>query len=124
MFQINPAIATISNKLVSGDTFSDQGAQLNLRVDYKIHDRVSLRFHPQYANWKSDKLGSTLKMEFSATVDLSQDKRHKLSLVHEAFVVNNEASGGKTRWVGEDSPIAGYVPGTEATYKIRYAYVF
>jgi hypothetical protein len=122
--RINPTIATISNKLTSGMTVKDQGAQLNVKLDYAISPRVKVGFHPQYAHWKSDDIGSTLKLEFNVSYDLTEDKRHKLMLVHERFLVNNRASGMRTRYVGEDSPIAGYITGTESTIKVRYAYVF
>lgn len=122
--RFNPTIATISNKLSTGDTITDQGAQLNVKLDYQIHPRVKLGFHPQYAYWKSENIGSTLKLDFNAIIDLTENKRHKLMFVHERFMVNNRASGMKTRYVGEDSPVAGYITGTESTFKIRYGYIF
>ncbi|QLE86991.1 hypothetical protein FLM48_19095 [Shewanella sp. Scap07] len=122
--RINPAVAAISNKLADGSTLNSHGAQLNIKLDYRVHPRLSFGFHPQYAYWQNDTLGSTLKLDFNATFDITDNKRHKLMLVHEQFLVNNRATDMKTRYVGENSPIAGYVTGTEATFKIRYAYVF
>lgn len=123
-FRINPTLARLDNKLADGSNFNDHGAQLNVKLDYKAHDRLSLSFHPQYAYWQSDTMGSTLKLELGATFDLTESKRHKLMLVNEHFMVNNRASGLRTRYVGENAPIAGYVPGTESTIKLRYAWIF
>ncbi|WP_207234073.1 hypothetical protein [Shewanella maritima] len=122
--RINPTVARLSNKLTNGSTFDDTGMQLNVRMDYQINDRLSLRLHPQYASWRSDQMGETLKVELGASVNLTEDKRHKLMLVNEHFLVKNSGTGMRVRYVGEDSPIGGYVPGTEQTFKLRYAYVF
>ncbi len=123
--RINPALAYLSNK--SSTTKSrqnDHGAQLNIKIDHKINDRFSLGFHPQYAIWDSDTNGSTLKLDFNATFNLSKSGDHKLMLVHERFAVNNRNTDMKNRFVGEGDPIAGYVPGTESTLKLRYVYKF
>ncbi|MEZ8825608.1 hypothetical protein AB6E04_14705 [Vibrio amylolyticus] len=121
--RINPTLATIDNKTTSG-RITDNGAQLNVKMDYQFNDRISATFHPQYAYWNSDALGSTLKAEFNVTANLTEDKRHKLMLVHERFAANNRGTGMKTRYIGENSPIGGYVSGTESTVKLRYAYIF
>ncbi|WP_198419049.1 hypothetical protein [Motilimonas pumila] len=103
---------------------TDTGDQLNVKLDYQVNSRLSIGFHPQFAYWKSDDMGSTLKLDMNATFNVSQGKRHKLMLVHECFLVNNRASGNKTRFVGEGSPIGGYVAGTESAIKLRNVYVF
>ncbi|GLS84067.1 hypothetical protein [Paraferrimonas haliotis] len=123
-FRVNPTLARIAVKQGPGRYLNDHGVQLNLRGDYQVNDRLSLRVHPQFATWRNDSLGSTMKLELSATMNLTDNKRHKLSVLHESYLVNNKASGMKTRWVGENSPIAGVVPGTEQVFKVRYAYVF
>ncbi|WP_428772630.1 hypothetical protein [Vibrio sp.] len=120
----NPTLAAIDIKTTGGDVIKDNGAQLNVKMDYAFNDTFSATFHPQYATWNSDDLGQTLKLEFGLTANLTADKRHKLMFVHEQFMVNKKSTDMKTRYVGEDSPLGGYVTGTEATYKIRYAYVF
>ncbi|GAM72308.1 hypothetical protein JCM19236_3506 [Vibrio sp. JCM 19236] len=123
--RVNPALAYLSIKSPSTSSRqSDQGAQLNVKMDYKLSDRFSLGFHPQLAVWKSDDNGSTLKLDFNATFNLSKSGDHKLMLVHERFAVNNRSTDMRTRFVGEGDPIAGYVPGTESTLKLRYVYKF
>ncbi|PST92536.1 hypothetical protein [Photobacterium jeanii] len=122
--RVNPTLAHIQVKKTSAVNTTDTGAQLNLKMNYQVLDSINLGFHPQYAYWRSEALGSTLKLDFNATMDLTEDKRHKLTLMHEAFVVNNRATDMKTRFVGEGTPLSGYVPGTEATYKLRYSYIF
>ncbi|GLP98114.1 hypothetical protein [Paraferrimonas sedimenticola] len=122
-FRVNPTLARVRVKTGAGDIISN-GHQLNLRLDYAVNDRLSLRFHPQYQSFQDDRVGSTVKFELSATVNLSEDKRHKLILMNETYLVNNANTDGRTRWVGENSPLPGLVPGTEANYKVRYAYVF
>ncbi|MEX0334976.1 hypothetical protein [Vibrio tubiashii] len=117
--RLNPALATLK---IGNQT--DSGVQFNLKWDYKFTDRFSAGFHPQYATWKNDENGSTLKYEFNTTFSLGDTGKHKLMFVHERFAVNNRATGMKTRFVGEGDPIAGYVSGTESTIKLRYIYRF
>ncbi|MDO6496723.1 hypothetical protein [Photobacterium sanguinicancri] len=122
--RVNPTIASIDIHKPSAAKVTDNGAQLNLKMNYQITDRINVGFHPQYAYWRSDALGSTLKLDINATFNITEDKRHKLTLLNESFVVKNRASDMKTRFVGEGTPLAGYIPGTESTYKLRYTYIF
>ncbi|AIW16714.1 hypothetical protein VITU102760_04045 [Vibrio tubiashii] len=123
--RVNPAIAYLSNKsATTGSRVEDQGFQLNTKMDYRVTDRLSFGFHPQYAGWLSDENGGTLKLDFNVGLDITGSGDHKLMLVHERFAVNNRSTGMKTRFVGEGDPIAGYVAGTESTVKLRYVYKF
>ncbi|MDN2480842.1 hypothetical protein [Vibrio agarivorans] len=121
--RVNPALARLNYK-GSDKTEKDEGFQLNVKMDYKVNDFFNIGFHPQYATWQDDKNGATLKLDFNATMNLGDSGKHKLMLVHEAFAVNNEATNMKTRFVGERSPVAGYVQGTESAVKLRYIYRF
>ncbi len=122
--RVNPTLAAIDMKGADGQVFKDNGAQLNLKADYQFNDTFSATFHPQYASWNDDELGQTLKLEFNLTANLTDDKRHKLMLVNEHFLVNNASTDHRTRYIGENSPFGGYVVGTESTLKLRYFYVF
>ncbi|QYJ98143.1 hypothetical protein K0J45_02525 [Shewanella alkalitolerans] len=122
--RVNPTLAAIDMKGADGQMFKDNGAQLNLKADYQFNDTFSATFHPQYASWNDDELGQTLKLEFNLTANLTDDKRHKLMLVNEHFLVNNASTDHRTRYIGENSPFGGYVVGTESTLKLRYFYVF
>lgn len=122
-WRINPTLAAI-DIYAEGTQKSDSGWQLNTKLDYRLSDRFTTSFHPQYASWRSDDLGSTLKLEANLTARLGNDSRSFLMLVYEQFMVNNQSTGMKTRYVGEGTPLAGYVQGTESTWKLRYMYRF